>query len=116
MNDQGQTINKFNTSIFRLQNATLTANYSISSSDFDKSKKDDKENGNGANNPTDTMGANIDPTNRQGNIGRQQNNVNKKEMSGYDNDVSEDLRDYLRRRGIKIYTDKPFKSIKPEWL
>jgi len=78
VNDQGQTINKFNTSIFRLQNATLTANYSISSSDFDKSKKGDKENGNGANNPTDTMGANIDPTNRQGNIGRQQNNVNKK--------------------------------------
>ena len=31
-------------------------------------------------------------------------------------DVVEDLRDYLRRRGIKIYTDKPFKSIKPEWL
>ena len=43
-------------------------------------------------------------------------NVNKKEMSGYDNDVSEDLRDYLRRRGIKIYTNKPFESIKPEWI
>ena len=28
----------------------------------------------------------------------------------------EDLRDYLRRRGIKIYTEKPFKSIKPEWI
>ena len=25
--------------------------------------------------------------------------------------VTEDLRDYLRRRGIKIYTDKPFKSM-----
>ena len=32
------------------------------------------------------------------------------------NEVSEDLRDYLRREGIKIYTDKPFKSIKPEWM
>ena len=32
-------------------------------------------------------------------------------MSGYENDVSEDLRDYLRRRGIKIFTGKPFKSI-----
>ena len=40
----------------------------------------------------------------------------KKEIRGYVNDVSEDLRDYLRRRGIKIYTDKPFKSIKPEWI
>ena len=31
-------------------------------------------------------------------------------------DVVEDLRDYLRRRGIKIYTDTPFNSIKPKWL
>ena len=31
-------------------------------------------------------------------------------------EVVEDLRDYLRRRGIKIYTDKPFKSIKQEWI
>ena len=38
------------------------------------------------------------------------------EMVGYSNEVSEDLRDYLRREGIKIYTDKPFKSIEPEWL
>ena len=37
--------------------------------------------------------------------------VNEKIMFGYENDVSEDLRDYLRRRGIKIFTDKPFKSI-----
>jgi len=43
-------------------------------------------------------------------------NVSKKEMIGYTNEVSEDLRDYLRREGIKIYTDKPFESIKPEWL
>ena len=27
------------------------------------------------------------------------------------NNVSEDLRDYLRRRGIKIYADRFFKSI-----
>jgi len=31
-------------------------------------------------------------------------------------DLSEDLRDYLRRRGIKIYTDRPFKSIEPKFL
>ena len=32
-------------------------------------------------------------------------------ISGYHDDVSEDLRDFLRRMGIKIYTDKHFKSI-----
>tara|TARA_B100001778_G_scaffold326185_1_gene322529 strand:- start:1286 stop:2137 length:852 start_codon:yes stop_codon:yes gene_type:complete len=42
--------------------------------------------------------------------------VKKKELMGYVNKVSEDLRDYLRREGIKIYTDKPFKSIKPIWM
>ena len=42
--------------------------------------------------------------------------VKEKEIIGYVNEVSEDLRDYLRREGIKIYTDKPFESIKPEWL
>ena len=34
-----------------------------------------------------------------------------KKMDGHVNDVSEDLRDYLRRRGIKIYADRFFKSI-----
>ena len=43
-------------------------------------------------------------------------NINTKEMIGLSNEVSEDFRDYLRRRGIKIYTDKPFKSIKPKWM
>ncbi|TXD66926.1 LPS-assembly protein LptD [Polaribacter glomeratus] len=78
VNDQGRNINKFNPNIFRLQNANLTANYSISSADFDKSKKDnqnDNKNGNGANNPVDTMGANIDPTNNQGR--RENNDKNK---------------------------------------
>jgi hypothetical protein len=28
-------------------------------------------------------------------------------------DVVEDLRDYLRRRGIKLFTGVPFKSITP---
>jgi hypothetical protein len=78
VNAEGRNINKFNLNIFRLQNANLTANYSISSADFDKSKKDDQKdnkNGNGANNPTDTMGANIDPTNNQGR--RENNDKNK---------------------------------------
>ena len=42
--------------------------------------------------------------------------VIKKEMIGCVTDASEDLRDYLRRRGIKIYTNKPFTSIKSKWL
>ena len=61
-------IDKFNPGIFRLTNANITANYSISSADFkkNKDKKDEDKNGNGANNPPDTMGANIDPTSRNG--------------------------------------------------
>jgi len=38
-------------------------------------------------------------------------NVEDKTIEGYNNEVTEDLRDFLRRRGIKIYTGKPFKSI-----
>ena len=38
-------------------------------------------------------------------------NVLDKTINGEVNDVSEDLRDYLRRRGIKIFADRFFKSI-----
>lgn len=38
-------------------------------------------------------------------------NIEERTIDGDINDVSEDLRDYLRRRGIKIYTDRFFKSI-----
>jgi acetyltransferase-like isoleucine patch superfamily enzyme len=38
-------------------------------------------------------------------------NLDKKTIHGYEDEFSEDLRDYLRRRGIKIFTNKPFKSI-----
>tara|TARA_Y100000034_G_scaffold84474_1_gene101286 strand:+ start:168900 stop:171689 length:2790 start_codon:yes stop_codon:yes gene_type:complete len=84
VNDNGVRINKFNPGLFRLTNANLTANVSLTNKDFDKEKKDDKEenrNGNGANNPPDTMGANIDPTNRFG----QRNNRN----SGNSNEPKE---------------------------
>ena len=43
-------------------------------------------------------------------------NIYDKTIEGHINDVVEDLRDYLRRRGIKIYTGNFFKSIKPEWV
>ena len=39
-------------------------------------------------------------------------NIEERKIKGCMNNVAEDLRDYLRRRGIKIYTGKPFKSIK----
>ena len=38
-------------------------------------------------------------------------NIIDKTMEGSSNKISEDLRDYLRRRGIKIYTGRVFKSI-----
>ena len=37
--------------------------------------------------------------------------VFEKYVAGYQDDISEDLRDFLRRFGIKIYTDRHFKSI-----
>ena len=43
-------------------------------------------------------------------------NINDKSTSCYVNDVSEDFRDYMRRRGIKIYVDRFFKSIKSKWI
>lgn len=79
INSNGIRINKFNPNIFRLTNANLSANYSISSSDFDKNKKDtkDSKNASGANNPPDVMGANINPTNSQG----RQNGATKNKTS-----------------------------------
>ena len=38
-------------------------------------------------------------------------NVDKREIQGKVDYVVEDLRDFMRRKGIKIYTGKPFKSI-----
>ena len=43
-------------------------------------------------------------------------NVLSKTITGDKNEISEDFRDYLRRRGVKIYTNYSFKSIKPKWL
>jgi len=37
--------------------------------------------------------------------------ANAKTISGYIDAVSEDLRDYLRRRGLKIFSGKLFKSL-----
>ena len=40
-------------------------------------------------------------------------NVQKRTIEGYNNEVSEDFRDFLRRRGVKFFTGLPFKSIPP---
>ena len=37
--------------------------------------------------------------------------IKERTINGRDSDIVEDLRDYLRRRGIKFYTDKGFRSI-----
>ena len=37
--------------------------------------------------------------------------IKERNIIGRDGDIVEDLRDYLRRRGIKFYTDKGFRSI-----
>jgi acetyltransferase-like isoleucine patch superfamily enzyme len=37
--------------------------------------------------------------------------MDERKIEGYNNNVSEDLRDYMRRRGIKIYTGELFRSI-----
>ena len=42
--------------------------------------------------------------------------LRERTMEGDTNEVAEDLRDYLRRRGIKIYTNRLFQSIKPTWV
>ncbi len=42
--------------------------------------------------------------------------IENKVIEGYINNVSEDLRDFLRRNGIKIYTDRFFTSMTPTWM
>ena len=39
-----------------------------------------------------------------------------RKISGDINEYSEDFRDFLRYRGIKLFTGKPFQSIKPAWF
>lgn len=89
VNENGGRINKFNPSIFRLSNANLTANYSISSKDFEKKDTENKESnsGNGANNPPDTMGANIDSTNKFRKPNTNNNSTETKETKLYNSKI-----------------------------
>ncbi|WP_299157292.1 putative LPS assembly protein LptD [uncultured Tenacibaculum sp.] len=65
VNSKGQRINQFNANILRLTNFGVTANYSLSSKDFQKKEEGEKEdnNGNGAQDTPDVFGQNILPTN-----------------------------------------------------
>ncbi len=42
--------------------------------------------------------------------------IENRVIEGYVNNISEDLRDFLRRNGIKIYTDRGFTSMTPTWM
>jgi acetyltransferase-like isoleucine patch superfamily enzyme len=42
--------------------------------------------------------------------------IDNRVMKGYTNNITEDLRDFLRRNGIKIYTNRFFSSITPQWV
>ena len=82
VNDAGQQIDKFNSNLFRVQTANLTANYSLSSTDFSKDKDEEKESksGNGAQNTPDVIGGNINPTNRFSQTGANGNKGKKKDV------------------------------------
>jgi lipopolysaccharide assembly outer membrane protein LptD (OstA) len=64
---KGNYINKFNPSILRLTNVGVTANYSLSSQDFEKKKNGEKDtskkSGNGAQDTPDVFGQNTPATN-----------------------------------------------------
>ncbi|QTD37377.1 LPS-assembly protein LptD [Polaribacter batillariae] len=75
-------IDEFNPGFPRLTNASLTANYSISSKDFkkDKGEKDKNTNNNSGNNPPDIIGDDINPAdllNRRNNANSSKENKNK---------------------------------------
>lgn len=72
----GARVDKFNPGFLRLTNANLTANYSISSTDFKKTDADKKEEKNrDPNNTVDVIGADINPLDQFG----QRNAVNSNE-------------------------------------
>lgn len=80
VNSKGIRINKFNRSIFRVTNLGVTANYSISSKDFEKDN-DPKQNsqGNGAQNTPDVFGKNMKTSNGFANNSSNNQNNNERE-------------------------------------
>ena len=83
LNDEGVKINKFNSDIFRVTNIGVTANYSLSSKDFEKEDQDNKTNnnsGNGAQNTPDVFGGDLPSSNGfPNNLNNSQNRNKNKE-------------------------------------
>ncbi|MGB1042526.1 MAG: putative LPS assembly protein LptD [Tenacibaculum sp.] len=80
VNDKGQRINQFNPGLLRLTNLGVTANYSLSSKDFEKKKdgeEDNKNQGNGAQDTPDVFGQNMQATNSFPNNPNNQQNKSK---------------------------------------
>ncbi|CAM1333633.1 putative LPS assembly protein LptD [Tenacibaculum aestuariivivum] len=72
---KGAQINKFNTNLFRVETVGVSANYSLSSKDFQKEKEEDNNSGNGAQNTPDLFGQNTSLSNDfSSNIKNKQNN------------------------------------------
>lgn len=81
VNATGSRINEFNPNIFRLTNASVTANYSLSSKDFskkDNEKEKENKSGNGAQNTPDIIGKNLNPGNNLSQTGSINQNKGKK--------------------------------------
>ncbi|KAB1159785.1 LPS-assembly protein LptD [Tenacibaculum aiptasiae] len=76
VNSKGERINQFNPGILRLTNLGVTANYTISSKDFQKQEKQNNNNGNGAQDTPDVFGQNINPTNTFANNLQNEQNTN----------------------------------------
>ena len=88
VDSDGFRIDEFNANFLRLTNASLTANYSISSADFDKDNKDKSKNsGNGAQNGVDVIGADINPTDRLGKKNEINTTEEEKETQLYRADI-----------------------------
>lgn len=89
INAKGQQIDKFNSKIFRIENARVTANYSLSSKDFEKEEKDNKEenNGNGAQDTPDVFGQNKSRANGSSNTSKLNNKNNVKKTTLYQSKI-----------------------------
>jgi lipopolysaccharide assembly outer membrane protein LptD (OstA) len=82
INETGQRIDKFVKGLFRLTRANMTANYTLSSRDFDGEDNERTNSGNGNQNTPDVLGKNINPTNSfASNPNDQQNNSEEEEVT-----------------------------------
>ena len=87
---KGQQIDKFNSKIFRIETAGITANYSLSSKDFEKKEEErgkNENNGNGAQDTPDLFGENTPKTNDFSNNPKSNEESEVKETVLYQNKI-----------------------------